>query len=35
MCITAVEKDRLVDILGIQTAAAEFMDVTVNTLQPF
>ena len=35
ICITAVEKDRLVGILGIQTAAAGFMDVTVNTLQPF
>ena len=35
MCITAVETDRLVGILGIQTAAAGFMDVTVNTLQPF
>ncbi|MDX2452766.1 GNAT family N-acetyltransferase [Desulfosarcina sp.] len=35
MCITAMEKDRLVGILGIQTAAAGFMDVTVNTLQPF
>jgi len=35
MCITAVENDRLVGILGIQTAAAGFMDVKVNTLRPF
>ena len=35
MCITAVENDRLVGILGIQTAADGFMDVTVNTLRPF
>ena len=35
MCITAVEKDRLVGILGIQTAAVGFMGVTVNMLQPF
>lgn len=35
MCITAVENDRLVGILGIQTAQAEFMDVTINTLRPF
>jgi len=35
MCITAVENDRLVGILGIQTAAAGFMNVTINTLRPF
>jgi ribosomal protein S18 acetylase RimI-like enzyme len=35
MCITAVEGDRLIGILGIQTATAKFMDVTLNTLQPF
>ena len=35
MCITAVENDRLVGILGIQTATVGFMDVTVNTLRRF
>jgi ribosomal protein S18 acetylase RimI-like enzyme len=35
MCISAVSDDRLVGILGIQTAAAGFMDVTFNTLRQF
>ena len=35
LCITAVEHDRIVGILGIQAAAAKFMDVTLNRLQPF
>jgi ribosomal protein S18 acetylase RimI-like enzyme len=35
MCISAVENDRLVGILGIQTATAGFMDATVITLRRF
>lgn len=35
MCITAEENDRLVGILGIQSAVAGFMNVTINTLRPF
>ena len=34
LCITAVDHDRLVGILGIQTPTAGFMDVTVKALQP-
>ena len=34
LCITAVDNDRLVGILGIQIPSAGFMDVTVKTLQP-
>jgi ribosomal protein S18 acetylase RimI-like enzyme len=34
LCITAVDNDRLVGILGIQIPSAGFMDVTLNTLRP-
>lgn len=35
LCITAVDDDRLVGILGIQIPSAGFMDVTLKTLQPY
>ena len=35
MCITALDKDRLVGILGIQTDKAEFMNVTLGGLRQF
>ncbi len=35
MCIAALDGHRLVGILGVQTAAAGFMDVNLRVLQPF
>jgi ribosomal protein S18 acetylase RimI-like enzyme len=35
MCICAVAGDRLIGILGVQTAAADFLEVTLSSLQPF
>ncbi len=35
MCIVAVDNDRLVGILGVQTAAAGFMDVSLILLRRF
>jgi ribosomal protein S18 acetylase RimI-like enzyme len=34
LCITAVDNDRLVGVLGIQTPLAGFMDATFKTLRP-
>lgn len=35
LCLTAVDNDRLVGVLGIQIPSAGFMDVTLKTLQPY
>lgn len=35
MCITALDRERLIGILGIQTDTAEFMNVTLGGLRQF